>query len=65
MARKFAAVWHERRWRAAGGDLVHPLLGGEDSEEQAHEVCVCYREVGRVLYRGQEAPGFTTIDIGY
>lgn len=40
MAKKFAAVWHERRWRAAsgGGDLTHPLLDDEEREEQAHEV---------------------------
>lgn len=38
MARKFAAVWHERRWTAAGGELIRPLLDEEDREEQAHEV---------------------------
>lgn len=38
MARKFAEVWHERRWLAVAGDLTRPLLGGEDGEEQAHEV---------------------------
>lgn len=40
MARKFVSVWHERRWLAAGGDLVRPLLGDEDAEEQAHEVTI-------------------------
>lgn len=39
MARKFAALWHERRWLAAGGELTHPLLGvDDDAEEQGHEV---------------------------
>lgn len=38
MARKFAAMWHERRWIAAGGELARPLLDEEDGEEQAHEV---------------------------
>lgn len=41
MARKFVAVWHERRWTVVGGELTHPLLNDEDGEEQAHEVCTC------------------------
>ena len=38
MARKCAAMWHERWWLAAGGELARPLLGDDDAEEQAHEV---------------------------
>ncbi|CAN0003916.1 unnamed protein product, partial [Scytosiphon promiscuus] len=37
MARKFAAMWHERWWLASGGELSTPLLD-EDGEEQQHEV---------------------------
>ncbi|CAN0188052.1 unnamed protein product [Pylaiella littoralis] len=37
MARKFAAMWHERWWIGAGGELAVPLLD-EEGEEQQHAV---------------------------
>lgn len=38
MARKFVAVWHERRWTASGDDMGRPLLDEDEREEQAHDV---------------------------
>ena len=43
-------MWHERWWLAAGGELVRPLLGDDDAEEQAHEVRLGVWQLDEAFY---------------